>query len=177
MPASVNGNRRGGYGAALLIVLLAVAIILVIYFARGGPSSPSYVETTLKAKERAKEVVSATDLASVYRTLRVYSAGHDGKFPDTPEEVIIETGLPSDYLYKPSQPQAEHTAVYVAGQDEAMPATNILIYQDSLGKDGTCLVLRLGGQAEYLTAEQARAAMEDTARSLAKRSSGAGRAE
>ena len=153
-----TGHRRGLAGL-LLAVLLAVAIILVLYFARG---EKSYVRTVKKSKDRAAETVSHVNLASVYRTLKVYAAANDGKFPNTPEQLVRVAGLPEGYLFDPARPSRPHVCIYVAGQNENMPGSNVLIYEAKMRPDGKCQVLRLGGRLELLSYAQTMAAVDKT---------------
>jgi hypothetical protein len=145
----------------VLVLVLAVAIILLLYFFR-SKGRPSYIETTLGAKERAEEQISKMDLVSIHKSLLIYALANDGKFPDTPEELTIEAGLPRYYIFLPSRPAEDHVAVYIAGQNESMPGSNILIYQAQMPPDGTCLVLRLNGDIEALTAEEIADAVHET---------------
>ena len=47
-----------------------------------------------------------------------------------------------------------------------MPASNVLIHEATPRRDGTCRVLRLGGQVEALPYEQVEAAIERTKKYL-----------
>lgn len=166
MAKLVSYHLRKAAGAAMLVVLLAVAIILILYFGRFGKSSESYVEKTISAKGRTERKISGINMAGVYQAMRIFSAGHDGKFPKTPQQLARDCDLPQGYIYRPDQPKEQHFVVYVPGQDESMPASNILIYQDSTDKDGTGLVLRLNGKVERLTANQLQDALAQTSRQI-----------
>jgi len=142
-------SRRGG-GAILLMVLVVVAIIAVLYFARTGGSKKSYVKTVRDSRDYAEAVVSKVDLVSIYKSMQVYAAENDGKYPPTPEELGRAAALPENYLFYPTQPFEPHLYIYLPGQDQSMPKSNVLIYEATLRPDGKCLVLRLGGQVELL---------------------------
>jgi len=150
-------------GAALLLVLLlAVAIGLIVYFARTGKDGKSYVEQTIETKKRAKRVVTAVDLSSIYKSMLVVASMNDGKFPQTPEELVRQADIPSGYVWIPSRPFEDHLMTYVGGQDQTMPQSNILMYQSVVGDDGRSLVLYLDGRIERLTPQQVRAGLDRT---------------
>lgn len=163
----VASSRRRGLAGVLLLVLLAVGIITLLYFGKWG--SKSYVETTLDAREHASEVTAGVNLSSVYRSLQIYALGHDGKYPETPEELMIEANLPKGYVQLPSKPDQESLTVYIGGQGESMPASNILIYESVLDGDGMCTVLRVDGTVERFSAEQVQVAVAETRGYIAKR--------
>ena len=160
--------RRRGFAGVLLVVLVAVVIIAILYFGKWGKSK-TYIETTIGAKNRAEDVTGSVNLSAVYKSLQIYALGNEGKFPETPEELSIEANLPRGYVWLPSKPAQESLTVYVAAQDQSMPATNILMYESVLGSDGMCMVLRLGGAVEKLTLEQVRAAVAETRKHIEKR--------
>jgi len=145
----------------LLILLLAVAIGLALYFLRADKSG-SYARQTIKSKDRAEIVTGAADLVSVYKSMQIYASMNDGKFPESPEELIRAASLPRGLVFTPSRPFDDHQYIYLGGQDESMPASNILLYQANMTPGGKCQVLRLNGQVEMLTYEQVRAAIDRT---------------
>ena len=158
MDSSSGYSRWSGrvmVGGLLLVPLLAVAIIFVIYFAKMGPSDKSYVETMVTAKKQAADVVQRVNLASVYRALKQYAAVNEGKFPASADELTREAGLPQNYL---------DSYIYIAGQDETMPGSNVLIYEQKLRPSGKCEVLRLNGQIEMLSLEDVRQAVDRASR-------------
>jgi len=157
-------RTQSGRGALLLVPLLAVAIGLVIYFGRFG-GRKSYVETVLDSKKQAQEKLQQTSLAGLYRFLQQYAAAADGKFPATAQDLAREASLPSGVLFT-GRPLEEHKYIYLGGQDESMPPGNLLIYEAAARRDGTCEVLRLGGQVELLTAQQVRDAIAETQKYL-----------
>lgn len=168
MPQRMRYSRRTGFGAMLLVLLLTIAIALILYFGKFGGGGQSYVQKNLSAKERAKHLAIDANLSSIHRSLQVYAAGNEGKFPATPEILAREANLPQGFILLPSRPDQEHFAIYVSGQSQSMPASNILIYQAEVGNDGSCQVLRLGGQIERLSPDQVREALDQTQRSLNK---------
>ena len=158
-------SRRKG-AALLLILLLGIAIGLIIYFGRFGKGGKSYVEQTIEAKKRAKRTATAADLSSIYKSMLVQASVNDGEFPRTAEELVRQAGIPSGYVWVSSRPFEDHLMTYVGGQNQSFPSSNILMYQSVVGDEGTCLVLRLGGQIVRLSPEQVRAGLDQTQKYL-----------
>jgi len=164
MKPSHGKPRNSGRGALLLVPLLAVAIGLVIYFVGFG-GRKSYVETVGGSKKHAERTLEGVKLAGVYRVLQQYAADN-GKFPPTPQELIRAASLPPGYVFDPTRPSDDHLWIYLGGQNESMPPSNVLIYEAKPRRDGTRRVLRLGGQVEALPYEQVQAAIEQTKKYL-----------
>ena len=147
----------------LLVLLVTISIVLVLYFAGG---SQSYVGTVIRSKKTAKTVIETVNLTAVHRFLQQYAIASDGKFPASADKLAREAGLPRDYLLSPKRPKDPHLYVYIAGQNEMMPKSNVLIYQAAPAPDGKCKTLLLGGQVEMLSQAQLQAAIERTRKSL-----------
>jgi hypothetical protein len=151
----------------LLVLLLAVAVMLVLYFYHGG-GEKSYVQQQVSARKHAEREVTAFDLSNVGKSMIVHAAGNDGKFPDTPEELSVEASLPRDFVYLPSKPSDDALTVYIPGQKDSMPGSNVLLYQSKPSPNGTIMVLCLDGRVLNLPPEQAQAAVDATTSQLAR---------
>jgi hypothetical protein len=162
MKRSLGRPRSGGY-VGLLLLLITVAIILILYFSASGPGGKSYVEQTQSAREQAEAVTSNVNLDSVWKSIRIYAAANDEKFPKTPEELIRAAGLPDGFLFCPSRPKDPYQFIYIGGQNDSMPPANVLIYQAATPPGGQCQVLRLDGRMELLSYQEAAAAINKTA--------------
>ncbi len=161
-------NRRRNYGAmagllGLLIVIAIIAFLMVGKFGKGGKS---YVERTIDTKKQAQSVVAAANLASIYRSLQTYAMGYDGKYPASAKEFAYAISLPNRYLKRPDKPDMPYVMVYVPGQDENSPRSNVLLYEEEPQPDGTHQVLLASGKTGVLSTDELNAALEATALSI-----------
>ncbi len=161
-------NRRRNYGmmAGLLGLLIVIAIISILMFGRLGKDGKSYVEKTVGSKKQAEIVVAAANLTAIHRSLQAYAIGYDGKYPATAKDFAYAISLPNNYLKRPDKPGRPYVMVYVPGQDERSPRSNILLYQEQPQPDGTHQVLLLSGQTGLLSTDDLTAALEATVLSI-----------
>ncbi len=144
-----NFYRRSGFVGLLVVLLIVIVIGLVLYFLRPEDSQKGYVETVVESKESAAEVVDLVNLTSIHRALQQYAIVNDGKFPESTDQLVREISLQRK-LFERSANQP--FLVYIPGQDESMPKSNVLIFQ--VNPSGISSVLLLGGSVEKLTAAQ-----------------------
>ena len=162
MNAKYRHSRSRGFLGVLLVLLLAVGTVFVLYFF--GGKKKSYVRTLVDSKQTAADTVQTVNLTGVYHVLLQYAAVHDGKFPASAEELMREGGLAREFFVGTGSKQPGFD--YIAGQNERMPRSNLLLYQTSAGRDGKSKVLRLGGKIEMLLPAAVRGAVEQTRKNL-----------
>lgn len=115
----------------------------------------------VSAKEFAEANACLAQLKSVGSALTIFASTHDGKFPDSLDELIESGQISSELIRCPHRKGGRY--VYVAGQDQNMPRENVLVYEATAVHRGDCNLLRLDGTPEAVTPAQLQA---DLARTL-----------
>jgi len=154
-------GRMAAAGGLLLVPLLGVAIVMLIYFAPSGPEHKSYVETVVESKKKAVAVADVTELAGLYRELEMTAVVNDGRYP--PLHELLQTSAIAQKLLRRPGDDTDHPCIYIEGQNENMPASNVLVYDINAAEaHGQGLVLYRNGSIEMLSAEQMEQAVAAT---------------
>jgi len=158
-------GRRGriAAGGVILLPLLAIAIGMVIYFKRTGPEGKSYVETVVESKAKAETTVTAVELHGLYTDMQMTAIVSDGQFPSL-RELLENSTIGYEYLRRPGE-EDDHPCVYIEGQDQSMPADNVLVYDQSAAeRTGEGQVLLRDGTVRTYSAERMKQAVAKTRR-------------
>ncbi len=110
-----------------------------------------------KAKAKAKNVVSASNLRQIGLSCIMYAEDNDGKLPvslDDPKLLEYLGDSSHKVLVSPSLPKgfAGPSYIYVAGQDNSMNPDNIIIYENTVYLCSSTEVVHLDGHVEHLKA-------------------------
>jgi len=119
------------------------------------------VETLTNVQQGAKETRCLQQLKTLYSDLQLYSAMH-GRLPDRLEDLqrpdLIRCPLSNGPAYQ-----------YIAGQNDRMPGSNVLVYESVGFHGGLDGLLRLDGTVELLPSEQVARQVDQTHRQLSRR--------
>ena len=156
-------NRVGRASARALAAGLVAAMLIVSACGKEEkkPSKPKgYFEGLAGAKEMSEEKACQAQMAGLGKSLAAYATINDGQFPPTLKK-LVEAGLASRELFEcPGRPTQAY--VYLPGQNQGMPAANLLVLEEQATHRGRCNVLRLNGSVEALTPEEVSAARAKT---------------
>ncbi len=121
--------------------------------ARRNANDQGYLGVTIGAKYHAEREACSIRLKSLYRELRMREATGDG-YPAKLED-----------LRRPDMcicPLDRMPYMYVPGQNGNSHAQNVLIYEDAPAHEGKAFALLAGGTVARLTADQLKAALQET---------------
>lgn len=127
----------------------------------GTPSGGGYLATVLRSRKTAETEMDKIHIKTLWTTLNFHAIEHEGKFPPTLKD------LASSALRKAPGDDGQ-PYMYIPGQTDNMPRTNVLAYEETPVHNGKALVLRLGGAVELLAPEQLEQAVEETKKRLVK---------
>jgi hypothetical protein len=142
--------------------LIALGVLWVIK--NVGEAGQQYTEAMIGAENKALNVKCQTNLRAIGQNLQIYAISNDS-FPPSLESLIEFSG--STQLFQCPDPNGSKY-VYIPGQSNRMPPTNILVYEPKPIHNGRSNVLRLNGQIEQLSPEQLKQAVEQTLSSLGR---------
>ena len=156
-----RANSHGGtiiniVTAIIFFGLIALAVLWVIK--NLGQAGQQYTDTMVKTKYTAITVKCQMNLRAIGQNIQMYAISN-GSFPPSLEELVQWSG--STQLFQCPDPEGGKY-VYIPGQNNSMPPTNILLYESRPVHDGRCNVLRLGRQIELLSPEQVQQAVAQT---------------
>jgi len=167
--------RFGGPGGSKWVTIGAVVAVFALlmvgaYFVIKGlaTTGEQYGKALHGAQEKASDVACALQLSNIYQSIQADTIANDGQFPAS-----LSAYYTPRELHCPSKDGPAY--VYVPGQDQSMPASNVLIYETEPVHEGKCSVLRLNGRVELLSPAQLQAALEATRQSMAAHGSGTAR--
>ncbi|MGA2265337.1 MAG: hypothetical protein ABSH10_02780 [Phycisphaerae bacterium] len=145
--------------AGIFVALMTGAYFVIKMFTQTGEQ---YGQALIHARQTSYDTGCKLQMTNINTTLRTAAESANGKFPPSMTEFysINEFHCPD-----PNGPAYQ----YIPGQDESMPAGNVLVYEATAAHEGKCTVLRLSGRVEFLTPEQVQAAVEQTRRVIAAR--------
>jgi hypothetical protein len=163
-----RANSHGGtiiniITAIIFFGLIALGVLWVIK--NVGEAGQEYTEGMIKTQNKALTVTCQTNLRAIGQNIQIYAISNNDSFPPSLEALIEFSG--STQLFQCPDPEGGKY-VYIPGQNNNMPPTNILVYEPKPVHDGRCNVLRLNGQIELLSPEQLQQAVEQTMASLRK---------
>jgi hypothetical protein len=112
----------------------------------------------IKTQNKALTVKCQLNLRTIAQNIQMYALSNDS-FPPSLETLIEFSG--TTQLFQCPDPEGGKY-VYIPGQNNNMPSTNILLYEPKPVHDGCCNVLRLNRQIELLRPEEAQQAVKQT---------------
>lgn len=142
--------------AIIFFGLIALAVLWVIK--NIGQAGQQYTDTMIKTKYTAITVKCQMNLRTIGQNIQIYALSN-GSFPPSLEALIEFSG--STQLFQCPDPEGGKY-IYIPGQNNSMPPTNILLYESKPVHDGRCGVLRLNRQIELLSPEQVQQAVAQT---------------
>lgn len=154
-------NAHGGtiiniITAIVFFGLIALGVLWVIK--NVGEAGQQYTEAMIKTQNKAIDVKCQLNMRTIAQNIQIYALSNDS-FPPSPEALIEFCG--STQLFQCPDPEGGKY-IYIHGQNNNMPPTNILLYEPKPVHDGRCCVLRLNGQIELLSPEQLEEAVAQT---------------
>jgi hypothetical protein len=163
-------KRQSFYGGTIINIvtaivffgLIALGVLWVIK--NVGQAGQQYTEGMIKTQNKAVTVKCQLNLRTIAQNIQIYAMSNDN-FPPSLEALIEFCG--STQLFQCPDPEGGKY-VYIPGQNNNMPPTNILLYETKPVHDGRCCVLRLNRQIELLSPEQLKEAVAQTLSSLKK---------
>jgi hypothetical protein len=148
--------------AIIFFGLIALGVLWVIK--NVGEAGQQYTEGMIGAQNKALAVTCQTNLRTIGQNIQMYAISNDS-FPPSLVALIEFSG--STQLFQCPDPEGGKY-VYIPGQNNNMPPTNILVYEPKPVHNGRCNVLRLNMQIELLSPEELQQAVEQTMASLGK---------
>jgi hypothetical protein len=142
--------------AVIFFGLIALGVLWVIK--NIGQAGRQYTEGMIKTQNKALTVKCQLNLRTIAQNIQMYALSNDS-FPPSLETLIEFSG--TTQLFQCPDPEGGKY-VYIPGQNNNMPSTNILLYEPKPVHDGCCNVLRLNRQIELLRPEEAQQAVKQT---------------
>lgn len=154
-------NSRGGtiiniITAIIFFGLIAFGVLWVIK--NVGEAGQQYTDGMIKTQNKAVTVKCQLNLRTIAQNIQIYAMSNNS-FPPSLEALIEFSG--STQLFQCPDPEGGKY-VYIPGQNNNMPPTNILLHETKPVHDGRCCVLRVNGQIELLSPEQLTEAVTQT---------------
>ena len=146
--------------AIIFFGLIALGVLWVIK--NVGQASQQYTDGMIKTQNKAVNVKCQMNLRTIAQNIQIYALGNDS-FPPSLEALIEFCG--STQLFQCPDPDGGRY-VYIPGQNNNMPPSNILLFETKPVHDGRCNVLRLSRQIELLSPEELKQAVAQTRSSL-----------
>lgn len=160
LPAQPAGPHGGTIiniiTAIVFFGLIALGVLWVIK--NIGEAGQQYTEGMIKTQNKAVAVKCQLNMRTISQNIQMYAMSNDS-FPPSLEALIEFCG--STQLFQCPDPEGGKY-VYIPGQNNSMPPTNILLYEPKPVHDSRCCVLRLNGQIELLSPEQLEEAVAQT---------------
>lgn len=155
------GRRTGrvAAGGLVLVLLVGIVIVMLIYFTPPEKGGKSYIKTVVDSKKQAVAVVAFTELAGLHRELEMAAIVSDGNYPPLQE---LTSPIARKLLRRPGGDD-ERPCIYIEGQNQRMPPSNILVYDAGAAEaqlEG--LVLLRDGRVQTFSAEDIEAAVTAT---------------
>jgi hypothetical protein len=169
-PAASSGRRTNHPGGTIINVITAIiffgliALGVLWVIKNVGEAGQQYTEAMVGAENKALNVKCQTNLRAIGQNIQIYAMSNDS-FPPSLETLIEFSG--STQLFQCPDPNGSKY-VYIPGQNNNMPPTNILVYEPKPVHNGRCNLLRLNQQIELLSPEELQQALEQTMASLRK---------
>jgi len=162
---SKNSTQRGvRLGGTIINVVTAIIFFGLLILAvswvvkQWGQATEEYTGAMIDAKHDALSVKCQTNMRTIGQNIQIFAISNDG-LPASLDELRRWSG--NSELYRcPAPDGAEY--VYIPGQSNDMPASNILVYEPNAVHDGHCSVLLLGGAIGLLTPEELDQALAQT---------------
>ena len=148
--------------AIIFFGLIALGVLWVIK--NIGEAGQQYTDGMIKTQNKAIDVKCQMNLRTIAQNIQIYVLSNDS-FPPSLEALIEFCG--STQLFQCPDPEGGKY-VYIPGQNNNMPPTNILLYEPKPVHNGHCCVLRLNRQIELLSPEELQQAVAQTLAGLGK---------
>lgn len=142
--------------AIIFFGLIALGVLWVIK--NIGQASQQYTDGMIKTQNKAVNVKCQMNMRTIAQNIQIYALSNDS-FPPSLEALIEFCG--STQLFQCPDPDGGEY-VYIPGQNNNMPPSNILLYETKPVHDGRCNVLRLSRQIELLSPEELKQAVAQT---------------
>lgn len=136
--------------------LIALGVLWVIK--NVGEAGQQYTDGMIKTQNKAIDVSCQMNLRTIAQNIQMYALSNES-FPSSLEALISWSG--STQLFQCPDPDGGKY-IYIPGQNNNMPPTNILVYEPNPVHNGRCYVLRLNMQIESLNPEQLQQAIKQT---------------
>jgi len=164
LPARRAANHGGTIiniiTAIVFFGLIALGVLWVIK--NIGQASQQYTDGMIKTQNKAVNVKCQMNLRTIAQNIQIYALSNDS-FPPSLQALIEFCG--STQLFQCPDPDGGKY-VYIPGQNNNMPPSNILLFETKPVHDGRCNVLRLSRQIELLSPEELKQAVAQTRSSL-----------
>jgi len=157
---SHGGTITNVITAIIFFGLIALAVLWVIK--NLGQAGQQYTDTMVKTKYTAITVKCQMNMRAIGQNIQFYAISNES-FPPSLEALIEFSG--NTQMFQCPDPEGGKY-IYIPGQNNSMPPTNILLYEPKPVHDGRCGVLRLNRQIELLSPEQVQKAVAQTLASL-----------
>ena len=157
-------RRANSHGGTIINIVTAIIFFgLIAFFVfwvikNMGQAGQQYTETMIKTKYSAETVKCQMNLRTIGQNIQIYALSNNS-FPPSLEALIEFSG--STQLFQCPSPKGGKY-IYIPGQNNSMPPTNILLYEPIPVHDGRCGVLRLNRQIELLSPEELQQAVAQT---------------
>jgi len=163
-------KRQDCYGGTIINIITAIiffgliALGVLWVIKNVGEAGQQYTEAMVNTQNKATNVSCQMNLRSIGQNIQMYAISNDS-FPPSMEALISWSG--STQLFQCPDPEGGKY-IYIPGQNNNMPPTNILVYEPNPVHNGHCNVLRLNLQIDSLSPEQLKQAIEQTMASIRK---------
>ena len=160
----IPARRADSHGGTIINVITAIIFFgLIAFFVfwvikNMGQAGEQYTDAMIKTKYSAETVKCQINLRTIGQNIQFYAISNGG-FPPSLEELIEFSG--STQIFQCPSPKGGKY-IYIPGQNNSMPPTNILLYEVLPVHDGRCGVLRLNLQIELLSPEELQQAVGQT---------------
>lgn len=164
----IPDRRKKFHGGTIINIITAIIFFGLIAFGvlwvikNVGEAGQQYTEGMVNTQNKALTVKCQMNMRAIGQNIQIYALSNDS-FPPSLEALIEFSG--STQLFQCPDPEGGKY-VYIPGQNNNMPPTNILLYEPKPVHDGQCCVLRLNRQIELLSPEQLKEAIAQTLASL-----------
>jgi hypothetical protein len=123
-----------------------------------------YLHLTLRARGMAAELKAIMAMATIATAIQQYRMQNDA-MPATLDDLVQARILDERALQSPVRGAGRYT--YIPGQDASMDRRNVLVYDAKAIYPNGCCILRLGGRAETIPAQQLDEEIEQTHKRIA----------
>jgi hypothetical protein len=164
----MSARRTDSHGGTIINIITAIiffgliALGVLWVIKNIGQASQQYTDGMIKTQNKAVTVKCQMNLRTIAQNIQIYALSNDS-FPPSLEALIEFCG--STQLFQCPDPDGGKY-VYIPGQNNNMPASNILLYETKPVHDGRCNVLRLSRQIELLSPEELKQAVAQTIASI-----------
>jgi len=161
-------RRQDCYGGTIINIITAIiffgliALGILWVIKNVGDAGQQYTEAMVNTQNKAINVSCQMNMRSIGQNIQMYAISNDS-FPPSLESLISWSG--STQLFQCPEPEGGKY-VYIPGQNNNMPPSNILVYEPKPVHNGHCNALRLNMQIESLRPEELQQAIEQTMASL-----------